>query len=100
MTDDGSIWKCPIVGCGNTPTLVVTVPVISYTTGPELLAADDSNAYWLTGQMNGALRSVPLGGGQPTVRAFAEDPRGITLDDKCIYWADVGLGEVTKVAKP
>jgi hypothetical protein len=73
---------------------------------PIGLAIDDSNAYWTSGgtsangYMDGAVLSVPKGGGVPvTLASGLNAPGAMAVTADGVYWID-GDGTVMKVQKP
>jgi hypothetical protein len=51
------------------------------------IAVDARSAYWTNG--NGAVQSVPIGGGAPSMLALAQDhPCSIVADGANVYWAN------------
>ncbi len=46
-----------------------------------------------------AIRRVPKAGGSAVTIATANEPRGLTLDARFIYWSNAGDGTIMRVAK-
>ena len=63
----------------------VPAPLASGRSGPFAIAADRTNVYWTE---DGAVMSVPIGGGAPTMLATASSSRAIGVDAENVYWAD------------
>jgi hypothetical protein len=56
------------------------------------LAVDAANLYWAEDGVSalGRILSVPLSGGTITTLAINQnDPLGIVVDDRSVYWANV-----------
>ena len=75
--------------------------------GTIALKVDSGNAYATILKGNGPTGSVlrvPVTGGTPLVIASSQwDPYGLTVDDNCVYWADMGssagIGAIMMAAK-
>jgi hypothetical protein len=93
----GSIMKCPLAGCGNSPIVVAAAQ-----DAPYGVAVDDSHIYW-TNAAAGTVMACPLGGcnGSPLTLAVGQNlPVEIAVDDSNLYWANFGDGTIRKLAKP
>ncbi|MEB2313657.1 MAG: hypothetical protein OZ921_16165 [Sorangiineae bacterium] len=59
---------------------------------PDTLAVDATHLYW-TEPTGGSVKSIPLAGGSVTTLASGQDrPRGLTVFDGRVYWANDGDG--------
>jgi hypothetical protein len=87
------LMKAPIAG-GTVTTMAAPIHATD-------LAVDGARLYW-TDYEAGAVMSVSIDGGTPTVVADRQrDPNAIALDGTSIYWANLGDGgAILKVAKP
>jgi hypothetical protein len=76
------------------------VALASSQNGPYNIAIDATNVYWSNFPNDntsvGALMTVPIAGGTPTVLASA-DSFGIAVDDTSLYWTDYLSGVVEKL---
>ncbi len=87
----GSVMKCAIGGCNNTPTQLA-----ANQTGASSIAVDATTVYWVAG---GAIESVPIGGGPVTTLASGQnDPKAIAVDATYIFWVN-NDGAVMRFAK-
>ncbi len=73
----------------------------SQQTTPMRVAVDDTTAYWVAGEYGvDAVVSAPLGGGPTTVLSSTQNwVVDIAVDASGVYWTDVNLGTVTKLAR-
>ena len=79
----------------------------AFATGPATveegdIALDDEYVYWTTGTPQGGVyRVLKENGANPERIAEGERrPRGITVDNDAVYWANYDTGEIRKRAKP
>jgi hypothetical protein len=85
----GSIMKLPLDGG-------MVVKLVSPVDQPYNIAVDSKNVYWT---QPGAVMSVPVGGGSPTVVARGQTPDSIAVDDTSVYWSDPGVGTIMRLVK-
>jgi hypothetical protein len=58
---------------------------------PAQITTDADTAYFTSGRYTGLIQSVPLKGGPTTTIASGQlDPQGIAVDDRYVYWVNVG----------
>jgi hypothetical protein len=97
-TGDGKVMKAPLDG-GAATTLFDDGGI----SVPQGLAVDATNVYWATA---GAVKSVPLGGGQAMTLATGSDATAVAVDGTHVYWTagsaimkvPVGGGAATTLA--
>lgn len=70
------------------------------------IAIDKTNVYWVENRMSGAIKQIPLNGGQTTVIADSNinEPVRITADSLYVYWVErngggTGTGYLKKANK-
>jgi hypothetical protein len=93
--DDGNIFE--LASAQAAPRVIATGQ-----TSPVYVAVDDTTAYWASsvGENGNAVLSAPLDGGAATV--LSSNQRvvgGIVADASGVYWTDMGLGTITRVAR-
>jgi hypothetical protein len=62
------------------------------------LAIDDSDVYWVDFATVGTIMKAPKAGGRATIVARDTSPVAIAVDDKAIYWSDLG-GNILRLGK-
>lgn len=87
----GSVMTCPIAGCNNAPTTLV-----SGIDSPQTLAVDATNVYW-TDPVAQTVDKCAIGGcgNTPTVLASGVgDVLGLAVDATSVYWAQGSVMQV------
>jgi hypothetical protein len=99
----GPLMKVPL--SGGPPTTLTSIA-----NGTTALAVDATDVYWTdVGNVGGGspdagptglVRSVPIGGGTPTIVATGQaSPLDVAVDDASVYWLNARPGAVMKVPK-
>jgi hypothetical protein len=104
---DGTIQKAPLVG-GPATTIAS-----SGGRGPFSVAVDESYVYWAdegfpagagvnASDPNGSIRAASVNGtgAEGMILTESQNPSWLTIDAKCIYWADTKNGNISVIAKP
>jgi hypothetical protein len=72
---------------------------------PYRVALGGGRVYWtqqhltVEAVLQGAVMRAPQGGGAPELIAEGQEPRGIAVDDSCVYWADGAQDAVWKAPR-
>lgn len=63
------------------------------------LTVDETHVFWGS-DVDGAIRSMPLAGGEPVTLATGQEaPRDIAVDATHVYWVDPAAGAIRRVAR-
>jgi hypothetical protein len=89
---DGAVMWCVRDAC--TPTVLVARQA-----GLQGIAADATGVYWAAENDGAVYRCDPLAC-KPTRVANAQSPWAVALDARSIFWTDVSVGSVVRLAKP
>jgi hypothetical protein len=81
-------------------TALVTDPNIY----PEAIALDDTNVYWVDDSETGSVQTCPKtgcgdAGARLVTSATLDDPTGLTVDGKNVYWAETETGGIGRASK-
>ncbi len=79
----GAVMKLPLAG--GAPTTLV-----SGLSTPKGIAVQGANVYWVEGLEDGAVKTVPVNGGTPTMLAAEQWPIAIAADAESLYWTALG----------
>jgi hypothetical protein len=97
---DGSIMKCALSGCGNTPDVLATG-----FDNPHAIATDGLDVVWTTAPMGpGGIYRIAADGSElePTTVAIGEmvfTPSSLALDEDHIYWTDLNTNLVAAIRR-
>jgi sugar lactone lactonase YvrE len=86
----GAVVRLPKLG-GTPKTLAVSGRYY-----PVGIAVDDTNVYWAD-RNDGAIHSVPIGGGTVGTLASSDSPWSIAIDSTTAYWTNLNGGTVMSV---
>jgi hypothetical protein len=95
---DGSIMKCALTGCDNTPHVLA-----SGFDGPYAIATDGIDVVWTTAPMGaGGIYRIAADGSElePTTLVIGEmtfTPSSLALDEEDIYWTDLNTDLVAAI---
>jgi hypothetical protein len=102
FTFGSSVLRCPLAGCNNTPTTLVS----ELDPPPNAVATDGVSVYFTTAsmQVSGAVLKCAVGGcdGKPTTIASlpcGSIPGGLAVDATHVYWTDGVAGMVLEAPK-
>jgi hypothetical protein len=94
----GAILQAPLGSTGSGATTLVAGPAAG---APRAIAVDATSVYWTNSKSNGAIMSVPIGGGPVTTLASGQSyPYGVAVDGTSVYWTNSGTGKVIAMALP
>jgi hypothetical protein len=93
--DDGTVWSCPLDGCGAGPRLIA-----KNQNAPLAVASDGAHVYWASYAGGTVMRCEADGCVTPTLFAKGlTNPSAIALSPSDVYVASASAGTVIKIAK-